>query len=247
MTAAIVRTKEEIAATIAKLTAEALAATSLATKNEAEARKFLAEADGGAENVGAYRAQRLNLELAVRTAQRAEEELLSQAKYQHVYHYTDAVDGGSSRRCMAQIDVWHHSDPTCTFEICFSSPGGSVIDGMALFDYILQMRAAGHVVITSTIGMAASMAGILLQAGDLRRMGRESYLLIHEVSFGAGGKIGEVEDEVKFVKKIQERVLKIFADRSRLSVAQLKTRWERKDWWLDSDEALRLGLIDEVA
>jgi len=236
----IKRTKEEIEATVTKLRAQSLVA-------EAEARKFDAEAQGLLENVGAIRANRLAMEAGTRSVERSEKELLAQAKYQHVYHFTDAVGSSTTQACMRQIDIWHHDDPACRFEICFSSPGGSVIDGMALFDYLLQMREAGHHVTTSTIGMAASMAGILLQAGDVRRMGRESYLLIHEVSFGAGGKIGEVEDEVKFIKKIQERVLKIFAERSHLSIGQLKNRWERKDWWLDSDEALKLGLIDEIA
>ena len=55
------------------------------------------------------------------------------------------------------------------------------------------------------------MAGILLQAGDIRIMGAESWLMIHEISFGASGKIGEIEDTVEWVKKIQERVVKIFA------------------------------------
>jgi ATP-dependent protease ClpP protease subunit len=77
-------------------------------------------------------------------------------------------------------------------------------------------------------------------------MGHESYILIHEVSFGAGGKIGEVEDEVAFVKKIQSRVLDIFASRSKLSKATIARKWRRKDWWLDSTEALKAGFVDEL-
>lgn len=71
-------------------------------------------------------------------------------------------------------------------------------------------------------------------------------MLIHEVSFGAGGKIGEVEDEVAFVRKIQSRVLDIFAQRSTLTRRQIENRWRRKDWWLDSAEALKLAFVDEV-
>lgn len=90
------------------------------------------------------------------------------------------------------------------------------------------------------------MAGILLQAGDIRVMGRESWLMLHEAAFGAQGKVGEVEDTVEWVKKIQERILNIFAQHSSLSRAQIKRRWTRKDWWIDSDEALRLGFVDEI-
>jgi hypothetical protein len=73
----------------------------------------------------------------------------------------------------------------------------------------------------------------------------------------AGGKMGEVEDEVKFVKKIQNRVLDVFAKRCAeagkngtakkpLNKTQIQQRWERKDWWLESDECLTFGFVDEV-
>jgi len=117
---------------------------------------------------------------------------------------------------------------------------------MALFDHIVTMRANGWHVTTTARGYAASMAGILLQAGDVRTMGRQSYLLIHEVQAAAMGTMGEIEDEVEFLKKIQNRILSIFAERSRLTVPQLRRRWKRKNWWLDSDEALKLGIVDEV-
>jgi ATP-dependent protease ClpP protease subunit len=96
------------------------------------------------------------------------------------------------------------------------------------------------------MGYAASMAGILLQAGEDRQMGREAYILIHEVSFGVAGKIGEVEDEVKFVKMVQKRVLDIFADRAKVSRGYIAQRWRRKDWWLDSVTAQKLGIVDTV-
>jgi ATP-dependent protease ClpP protease subunit len=94
--------------------------------------------------------------------------------------------------------------------------------------------------------MAASMAGILLQAGDTRVMAKESWLMIHEASFGASGKIGDVEDTVEWVKMVQERILSIFSERSGLTKAFLKKNWQRKNWWISSDYALKLNLIDEV-
>ncbi len=90
------------------------------------------------------------------------------------------------------------------------------------------------------------MAGILLQAGDVRTMGRESWLLIHQAAFSALGSTYEIEDRVEWVKRIQDRILDIFADRSKLTKAQIRRRWHRKDWWIDSDEALKLGLVDEL-
>src|SRR5574341_658348 len=118
---------------------------------------------------------------------------------------------------------------------------------MALWDFLLELRQRGHKLTTVARGYAASMAGILLQAGDERVIGPESWLLIHEASFGVVGSYGEVEDRVEWVKKIQARILDIFASRSKLSRSQIKRRWHRKDWWLDSDEALKLGFVDRIA
>jgi ATP-dependent Clp protease protease subunit len=147
---------------------------------------------------------------------------------------------------MERLAYWSRTEPGCAIELIFTSPGGSVIDGMALFDFIQQLRRAGHFITTRALGWAASMAGILLQAGDKRVMAKESYVLIHEISTGAVGKIGEIEDEVKFVKKIQGRILDIFAARANVKREYFAKHWKRQDWWLDSDEALKIGIIDEV-
>jgi ATP-dependent Clp endopeptidase proteolytic subunit ClpP len=201
-------------------------------KLQAEARK--AEAD----------AEKAELELEeLRDDERVRK---SADAFHHVYAFTAAVADSSVRSCMQRLNEWARNEPGCSIEIVFNSPGGSVVDGMALFDYILTLRANGHHITTTALGMAASMAGILLQAGDKRVMGSEAWLLIHEGSFGAVGKVGEVEDTVEWVKRIQKRILRIFAKRSHLTETQLARRWHRKDWWIDADEALKLGLIDEV-
>jgi ATP-dependent protease ClpP protease subunit len=94
--------------------------------------------------------------------------------------------------------------------------------------------------------MAASMAGILLQAGDTRWVGQQAWLMIHRAAFGAYGKTFEIEDEVKFVKRIEERILDIFTSRSELTRNKIKRNWERKDWWISSEEAIELKLVDEI-
>lgn len=212
--------------------AEALRYAAEAAKFAAEARKAEADADVA--------------ELARDREQHKRDKELASDEHHHVYRYTSSVDASSVKACMGQLAFWHRAEPGCAIEIVFTSPGGSVIDGLALFDFIQSLRAAGHHVTTAALGMAASMAGILLQAGDVRVMTAESWLLIHEASFGAVGSMGEVEDRVEWIRKIQSRILDIFAARSNLSKRQLDRRWKRKDWWLSSDEALALGLIDEI-
>jgi ATP-dependent Clp protease protease subunit len=94
--------------------------------------------------------------------------------------------------------------------------------------------------------MAASMGGILLQAGSHRVLAPNAYMLIHEVSSLAWGGASELEDEVAFVKRLQDRILDILAERSTMTRQQIARKWKRKDWWLDAPEALRLGFVDEI-
>lgn len=222
-------------------------------KYAAEGEKALAEARLADAQAEKERMANRTVLCAAETAEMAlERELLKRKKeladdeHFHTYRFTGKVNEGSVKTCMVALAVWHRTEPNCQIEIVFSSPGGDIIDGMALFDYIQFLRGSGHKIITKSLGYAASMAGILLQAGDVRIMSSESYLLIHEAQFGAIGTFGEVEDTVEFIKKIQDRILSIFATRSTLTKAQIRARWHRKNWWLSSDEALKLGFIDFI-
>ena len=179
--------------------------------------------------------------------------VLANDLYNKTYYFSKDVNAGTATNCMERLAYWNRTDPGCDIEIVFNSPGGDVTHGLALFDFIQEIKAKGHKVTTKTLGMAASMAGILLQAGSHRQMGREAWVLIHEASFGAVGSYGEVEDRLKWVEKVQERILDIFASRAATSGAeqpmtrgQIKKNWHRKDWWLSSDDCLKYGFVDEL-
>lgn len=164
-----------------------------------------------------------------------------------IYHFFGTVTGSSVAHCIDTITQWDRLDPEADMKIVFNSPGGSVIDGLALYDVIVGLRAKGHKIVVEAQGMAASMGGVLLQAGDERTIGANAHVLIHEVSTGAIGKFSEIEDEVAFAKKLQERLVGILAERSTLTAAQIKKRWLRKDWWLSADEAVKFGFADRIA
>jgi ATP-dependent protease ClpP protease subunit len=70
--------------------------------------------------------------------------------------------------------------------------------------------------------------------------------MIHRAAFGAYGKTFDVEDELLFVKRIEERIIDIFTARSSLTKQKIKRNWDRKDWWISAEQALDLKLVDEV-
>lgn len=210
-----------------------------AEKARAEARKASAEAVEAEHNAVVAQIAR------DREAYKRDRELAGDA-HRRIYRFVSDVSSSSVKSCMDELTIWSRLEPGCAIEVVFTSPGGEVVAGMALWDFLQELRRDGHHLTTTARGYAASMAGILLQAGDVRVMGKESWLLIHEASFGVAGSFGDVEDRVEWIRKLQGRILDIFAQRSKLSKAAIKRRWHRKDWWIDSDEALKLGFVDEI-
>tara|TARA_R100000908_G_scaffold13571_1_gene4914 strand:- start:1391 stop:2200 length:810 start_codon:yes stop_codon:yes gene_type:complete len=164
----------------------------------------------------------------------------------HLYRFNSKVSSDSVKKCMEKLTEWHRLDPECAIEIIFSSPGGSIISGFELFDFLQDLRYQGHHITTGTLGYAASMAGVLLQAGDVRWVGQQAWVMIHRAAFGASGKTFEIEDEVRFTQRLEGRILDIFTSRSKLSKAKIKRNWDRKDWWISADEAIEMGLVDEI-
>ncbi|MCC6382822.1 MAG: Clp protease ClpP [Dehalococcoidia bacterium] len=148
--------------------------------------------------------------------------------------------------CISQVDRWSRREPGAAIEIVFNSPGGSVIDGFALFDFLRALSAAGHHITTTCIGQAASMAAILMQAGDTRQMAEHAVFMVHEISSGAEGSVAELADHLKLLERLQGKGLDILTARSKLTRDELASRWKKTDWYMDATEALDLGLIDRI-
>ena len=226
------QSKAEVQANLKKLEAET-------KKIEAETRQAIAEAAKAEAEVR-------EAELEAWSAERAVQKKLATDEENNLYRFDGEVSKASVNRCMAKLTEWSRLDPKCEMEVVFSSPGGGIISGFELFDFMQDLRRKGHHITTGALGYAASMAGILLQAGDTRWIGHQSWMMIHRAAFGAIGKTFEVEDEVKLVKRIEYRILDVFVSRSKLSRTKIQRNWNRKDWWITADECVEMGLVDEI-
>lgn len=213
----------------------------MATKTKAalELEKLAAECRN-------QRAQARKWELDSEYHLRDDRDTLASDDQHHVYPFMGEVSKDSARACIAKLTKWSRRDEACDMTLVFNSPGGSVIDGLALYDCITELKGKGHKVTTVARGYAASMGGILLQAGDERIIGANAHVLIHEISSGAIGKFSEIKDEVAFLTRLQDRCVNILAERSTMTARQIKRKWDRTDWWLDADETVKLGFADRI-
>lgn len=191
------------------------------------------------------------LELKAKQLELKERSHVYQAKAAHAdrhgrFFFFGGVTGSTVEECITELNWWHRQDNEKPFEIILNSPGGDVLHGLALYDEIVSLRDQGHHITITVRGMAASMGGILLQAGDKRIVGKNSHVLIHEISTGAVGKLSEIEDEAKFCEQLSRQLLDILAERSTLTPAQIKRKWRKTDWWVTADEAVEYGFADEI-
>ena len=125
-----------------------------------------------------------------------------------------------------------------------NSPGGSVSDGMAIYDAMQMVKSD---VITICIGRCASMASVLLSGGTKgkRYITPNSEVMIHEVSTFSMGKIGDVKVNVDHSNTLNERIIKLLANNTGKSKKQIREAL-KKDKWFNAEEAINYGVIDRI-
>ena len=193
-------------------------------------------------------------ELEVREKMRADElamlthdTVVKHEPYLGTFRLYGEVDSSSMERLRISTGRYASAYPKKPITLIISSPGGSVFDGWVLFDHLRALSADGHKVTTVVRGVAGSMAAVLTQAGDVRVIGPESYLVIHEPSSMAWGTTSAMIDEVAMMKVLRKQMELAFTRRSKLTAAEIKKRTLKTDWYVGSVEAKKLGLMDRVA
>jgi ATP-dependent Clp endopeptidase proteolytic subunit ClpP len=131
--------------------------------------------------------------------------------------------------------------------LLINSPGGYVVPGLDMFDLIMEYRAKGWTINTKVTGMAMSMAGVLLQAGEVREMAPRSTFMLHEVASYAEGKTSDIEDQLALTKALQLHCSSILAERSHLSIDEVDELWRRRDVFLTAEQTLEKGFIDRIS
>lgn len=123
-----------------------------------------------------------------------------------------------------------------------NSPGGSVIDGLAIYDAISRMPQK---VTTRIEGMAASMASVIALAGDEVTMSENSLYMIHNVWGGETGESTDLRKAADLMDKMGDRLVSIYMSKTGESEEQIRA-WMDEETWFDSSEAVKAGFIDKI-
>lgn len=136
--------------------------------------------------------------------------------------------------------------PASTKEIHLrvNSPGGSVFDGMSMYELLKSEKNKGKKVIAYVDGLAASIASVIILAADEIVVGDGSFVMIHKPMVGAFGNAAELERMINVLDKIEDQMLSIYAKKTGLSKAEI-SKMLSEETWLTSAEALEKGFADK--
>ena len=145
---------------------------------------------------------------------------------------------------VAQMLYLEAQDPDKDIQLYINSPGGSVTDGMAIYDTMQYVKCD---VSTICVGMAASMGAFLLSSGakGKRIALPNAEIMIHQPSAGTQGKVTDMEIDVEHFLRIKKNLNEILASNTGKTAEEVKAASER-DHWMTADEAKDFGLVDKI-
>lgn len=154
------------------------------------------------------------------------------------------IDDSIASLTIAQLLFLQSEDPTKDISVYINSPGGSVSAGMAIYD---TMQFVKPDVSTICVGMAASMAQVLLCAGakGKRFSLPNSRIMMHQPLGGTQGQASDIEIYTKEMLRIREMLYGVISKHTGKDAATIKTDADR-DNYMSSEEALAYGIIDKI-
>jgi len=156
----------------------------------------------------------------------------------------EPVTSDSANRIVAQLLFLEADDPDKDIFLYINSPGGSVYDGLGIFDTMQHVKPDIH---TVCVGLAASMGAFLLCAGAKGKRSSllHSRIMIHQPLGGARGQASDIRiqaDEILFIK---DKLNKELSDRTGQPIEKIREDTDR-DFYMSPAEAVEYGIIDNV-
>ena len=156
----------------------------------------------------------------------------------------EEVNNVTANLIVAQLLFLESEDPNKDISFYINSPGGSISDGMAIYDTMKYIKCD---VSTICIGMAASMGAFLLSGGTKgkRYALPNAEIMIHQPSGGSQGQETDMKIVAEHILKTKARMNRLMAEHTGQPVEKVEADTER-DNWMTAEEAKEYGLIDEI-
>ena len=156
----------------------------------------------------------------------------------------DEIDNYTSELVKSQLLYLEQMDSKKDIKLYINSPGGSVYDGLGILDTMEYIKPK---IITVNTGLAASMAAVILCAGDKRKSLKRSRTMIHQPMSGSYGfaQASDIEIDAKEINSLKKELYMIISQKSGQDYKKVEQDADR-DYWMNSVEAKEYGIIDEI-
>lgn len=164
---------------------------------------------------------------------------------ERIIFLTNAIDDDVANLVVAQLLFLESDDPEKDIFLYINSPGGSTTAGMGVYDTMQYIKPD---VATLVMGMAASMAAVLLAGGarGKRFALPHAEIMIHEPSVERlGGKVTDVAISMQELLKTRQDLASVLAKHTGQATEKILKEFER-DYWMSSEEAKNYGIIDDI-
>jgi ATP-dependent Clp protease protease subunit len=157
---------------------------------------------------------------------------------------SEEVNQATASLIVAQMLFLEAEDPDADIQFYINSPGGSVTDGMAIYDTMQFVKCD---VSTICIGMAASMGAFLLAAGTKgKRIALpNSEIMIHQPLGGAKGQASDIKIQADLILRTRDKLNTILSERTGRPIEEIARDTER-DNYMTAQQALEYGIIDKI-
>jgi ATP-dependent Clp protease protease subunit len=154
------------------------------------------------------------------------------------------ISEGVANAVIAQMLFLEKEDPTKDIDIYINSPGGSILDGLAIYDTMQHIKPR---VSTICVGLSASIATVILSGGakGSRFALPNSRILIHQPFGRVQGQASDIEILMREAKFHKENIFRIIEKHTGTAYEKIVEDCQR-DFWMSPDDALGYGLIDEI-
>ena len=171
-------------------------------------------------------------------------DLFSKLINDRVIFITEQVDDHMMGVIVAQLLYLEAEDSSEPIHMYISSPGGSVMAGLAILDTMQLITAP---VYTYAMGMVASMAAVLFTCGEKehRYMLPNAEIMIHQPLGGTSGQASDIEIQAKHIMNLKKRLYKILSKATGKHVKTIEKESDR-DNYFEADEAIAFGLADSI-
>ena len=171
-------------------------------------------------------------------------DIFSRLSQERIMYVQGVVEERMSSIFIAQLLYFDMQDKNKDIVIYLDSPGGGVKAGLSMVDTMNLVSADKQV---TNVGLAASMGSVLLSNGTKgkRKSLRHSRVMLHQISFGASGNIQDVEISTAQARRYNDILFNILGNNMGKTQEELLALTNR-DYWLNSDEALEMDIIDEI-